>query len=55
MTSTSTANLAAWQLEPKGGITVKETDVPVPGPGEIRIKVSVYHSPLLPQNASQGL
>lgn len=38
MTS-STGNLAAWQIEAKGPFTVKETPIHEPGPGEIRIRV----------------
>jgi len=38
MTS-ATSNFAAWQLEPKGAIVLKEAEFPEPGPGEIRVKV----------------
>ena len=40
MASTSTGNIAAWQLEPNGLIVVKEAEIHEPGPGEIRVKVS---------------
>lgn len=34
-----TDNLAAWQMEAKGPLSVKENGISEPGPGEVRIKV----------------
>lgn len=46
-------NVAAWQVEPKGSIIIKETEVYEPGPGEIRIKV--FAAPIQPAEAKQAL
>lgn len=40
--SNTTANLAAWQMEAKGPLSVKETPLHEPGPGEVRIKVCSF-------------
>lgn len=45
------SNLAAWQLEPKASITVKEAELWKPGPGELRIKV--HATPLQPVEVKQ--
>lgn len=47
----SSGNVAAWQNEPKGPLTVKETKLWQPSAGEVRIKILAV--PLQPADAKQ--